>query len=47
MQTIPQPKTKTNSRPGVTVVEFALVAPLLFLVIFGAIEFSQVNMIRN
>lgn len=33
--------------PGVTVVEFALVAPIVFALFFGAIEFSRVNMLRH
>ena len=34
-------------RTGVTVVEFAIVAPVFFLVLFASIEFSRLNVIRN
>jgi Flp pilus assembly protein TadG len=34
-------------RRGATVVEMAICAPVLFALVFGAVEFSQVNMIRN
>ena len=34
-------------RRGAVSVEFAFVAPLLFLFVFAGIEFSRVNLIRN
>lgn len=34
-------------RRGATAVEFAIVAPLLFLMFFAAIEFSRANMLRH
>lgn len=34
-------------RRGAVTVEFALVMPILILVIFAGLEFSRVNMIRN
>jgi len=34
-------------RCGATTVEFALVAPILFLFFFAALEFTRANMIRN
>ena len=34
-------------RSGATVVEFAFVAPVLFLLVFSAIEFARVNMIKH
>ena len=34
-------------RRGVTVVEFAFVAPVLFLLVFSAVEFARVNMIKH
>lgn len=33
--------SSTESQRGATVVEYALVAPLLFLLIFGVIEFGR------
>ena len=37
-------KQKSLSRQGATAVEFALVAPILFLVIFACIEFARMMM---
>lgn len=37
----------TKQRRGVTSVEFAVVAPILFLFVFSAIEFNRMNMIRH
>ena len=34
-------------RCGAVAVEFALVAPILFLFVFGIIEFARLNMLRN
>jgi len=34
-------------RRGVTLVEFSLVAPIVFAMFFAAIEFSRVNMLRH
>ena len=34
-------------RQGVTAVEFALTFPLLLILVFGSLEFSRANMIRN
>lgn len=36
-----------NSRRGTTTVEFALTAPILFLLLMGAIEFSRANMLNH
>ncbi len=36
-----------NVRLGGTAVEFALVAPIFFMVIFASVEFSRVAMIQN
>ncbi len=38
---------RRNVRHGAVTVEFALVAPILFLFIFGIIEFARLNMLRN
>jgi Flp pilus assembly protein TadG len=34
-------------RHGTTIVELAIVAPILFMLLFGAIDFSRANAIRN
>lgn len=36
-----------HRRAGATVVEFAIVAPIFFILLLGAFEFSRLNMIRN
>lgn len=38
---------KASQRIGATMVEFAIVAPLLFLFFFAAMEFCRVAMIRH
>ncbi len=38
---------RQGDRSGVTAVEFAMVAPIFFLVVFICIEFCRLNMIRN
>jgi Flp pilus assembly protein TadG len=41
-------KQKSNQiRRGVTAVEFALTAPILFMFVFASVEFSNANMFRN
>lgn len=41
------PLNRRWNRRGTTTVEFALVAPIFFTVIFAAIEFSRVEMLRQ
>lgn len=36
-----------SARRGSTTVEFALTAPILFLLVMGAVEFSRANIIRH
>lgn len=36
-----------NIRQGATVVELALVVPILFLFVFAGFEFSRINLFRN
>lgn len=38
---------RSTDRSGTTTVEFALVAPVFFLVIFSMFEFSRLNVIRH
>ena len=40
-------RCRATNREGVTSVEFAMVAPIFFLVVFICIEFCRLNMIRN
>ena len=39
-------KSNTNSRQGSSSIEFALVAPIMFGVIFMAFDFSRISMMR-
>ena len=39
--------TRPQERCGATVVEFALVTPVVFVIFFGAVEFSRVNVVRH
>ncbi|MEO8268328.1 MAG: TadE/TadG family type IV pilus assembly protein [Aureliella sp.] len=46
----PNPRTSPGSRPlrrGITTVEFAMTAPLLFLLLYAALELSHANMTFN
>ncbi|MEM6799666.1 MAG: TadE family protein, partial [Planctomycetota bacterium] len=36
-----------NDRRGATAVEFAIVAPVFFLILFAMFEFSRVNVLRH
>ena len=38
---------KNDRRRGTVTVEFALMVPIAFLLTFGLVEFTRVNMIRN
>lgn len=40
-------RTSEAQRRGATVVEFALTAPILFMLLFGALELGHANMILN
>lgn len=37
----------SNQRTGATAVEFAIVAPVFFLILFAMFEFSRVNVLRH
>jgi Flp pilus assembly protein TadG len=41
------PTRRTTRRNGATAVEFAMTAPILFLLVLGAIEFSRANMLLH
>ncbi|MAT72385.1 MAG: transporter [Planctomycetaceae bacterium] len=41
----PRLRTRRATRRGTSTVEFALTAPILFVLVFGAIEFSRANML--
>ncbi len=47
MNTARSPIRKRRLRKGASLVEFAITVPILFLVMFAAIEFSRVNTIRH
>ncbi|MEM9643900.1 MAG: TadE family protein [Planctomycetota bacterium] len=38
---------RANSRSGAAIIEFAIVANVLFLMIFLCLEFARINMVRN
>ena len=38
---------RNHSRRGAALVEFAICAPVLFMIVFAAVEFSNANMFRN
>lgn len=40
-------RRRKSHRTAAVTVEFAIAAPILFLVIFTGVEFSRVNLIRN
>ncbi len=40
-------KTARSGRRGTTTVEFALTAPILFMLLMGSIEFSRANMLMH
>lgn len=42
-----QQARKCRRHRGATAVEFAVTAPVLFIMVFAAIEFGRVNMIRH
>lgn len=39
--------TVRSERKGISLVEFALVVPIIFLLFFGAIEMTNLNMVRH
>ena len=40
-------RSPAKNRRGTTLVEFAIVAPVFFLLLFGSFEFSRLNVIRH
>ncbi len=44
---LPTRPRKRSTRRGTTVVEFAFVAPIFFLVVFGIIEFGRALMVQG
>ncbi len=40
-------RNQSQQRRGVTAVEFAIVAPVFFLILFASIELSRLNVMRN
>lgn len=47
MRSLRREKSSKSSRSGALTVEFALVVPLLFMLLFAQLEFARANMIRN
>jgi hypothetical protein len=47
MNTFQLPMNRSYCRTGATTVEFAISAPVLFLLVFAGIEFCQVNVVRH
>jgi Flp pilus assembly protein TadG len=47
MQRVRLPDTRQSQRRGVTAVELAIMAPLIFFLFFSLIEFSRANMMRH
>lgn len=41
------PRSSSKSRRGATTVEFAIVAPIFFLLLLSSFEFSRLNVIRH
>ena len=42
-----QQRRRRQNRRGATIVEFAIVAPVFFLLLLGSFEFSRLNVIRH
>jgi Flp pilus assembly protein TadG len=40
-------QAKSNARDGTVTVEMAIIAPFVFLLIFGAVEFGRLNILRH
>jgi Flp pilus assembly protein TadG len=40
-------RRSTHSRTGAAAVEFAIVAPIFFILVLGALEFGRLNVIRH
>lgn len=47
MKRIPHRQRHREQRSGTTITEFAVVAPIFFLVLFASFEFIRINTIRN
>ncbi|RIK83545.1 MAG: transporter [Planctomycetota bacterium] len=44
---IPRPRPAAPARHGAAAVEFAIVAPIFFLLVMGSLEFARLNVIRH
>jgi Flp pilus assembly protein TadG len=42
-----RPSARARSRRGTASLEFAVTAPILFTLLFGSVELTRMNMIRN